>query len=96
MTPNCKPLCSPVELRRLPARLHDEEGHCEGVRAIRAHVKAASEYLDFYDTSTGSTGDGLGLDVPDNPEAEKAHSTARAVAATMLAGWGKTPRRRRH
>jgi len=81
-----------AELQRLPARLHDEEGHCAGVCAIRAHVKAASDYLDHYDTS-GGTNPGLGLDVPPNPEAER----SRAIAATLMAGYGATPiKRRRH
>lgn len=81
-----------AELQRLPERLHDEEGHCEGVCAIRAHVKAASDYLDHYDTTSG-TNPGLGLDVPPNPEAER----SRAVAAALMAGYGATPtKRRRH
>jgi hypothetical protein len=80
-----------AELQRLPSRLHDEEGHCAGVRTIRAHVKAASDYLDHYDTS-GSNPD-LGLDVPPNPEAER----SRAIAAALMAGYGATPiKRRRH
>jgi hypothetical protein len=65
--------------------------HTAAHREAASGIKAASDYLDHVDTSSG-TSPGLGLDVPPNPEAEK----ARAVAAALLAGFGKVPTRRRH
>jgi hypothetical protein len=78
----------------LSTRIDDPVEHDERVRAMHAHALTACKYLDAYRESV------IPPAVPGDPEGETDPSPtaerARASAAVILAGFGKTPRRRRH
>jgi hypothetical protein len=78
------------EVARLPDRAADQAEYDRCVRDLHAHCLAAAHYLDTYrDMAPASPF----VPPTPGPEAER----ARATAAVILAGFGKTPtRRRRH
>jgi hypothetical protein len=74
------------QLRALPDRAANPEGHERCVRQCHAHVKACDRYLDHsFPPEPAETPD-IG---PPNPEAAKAREAVRAFAAVTPAGFGR-------
>jgi hypothetical protein len=76
------------QLRALPDRAVDPEGHQRCVRECHAHVKACDRYLDNHRSFPPEPAETPDIGPP-NPEAAKAREAVRAFAAVTLAGFGR-------
>jgi hypothetical protein len=76
------------QMRALPDRAADPEGHDRCIRECHAHLKACDGYLDNYRSFPPEPAETPDI-APPNPETAKARETVRAFAAVVAQGFGR-------